>query len=368
MVHTVLLAPNAFKGSLSAPDFCAILGQELRQRDFQIIPLPLGDGGDGTADILAHYLQASPVETTVPDPIGRPHPARYYLRDNTAIIELASSCGIQLLRRNERDVLQANTRGFGTLICHALHQGATRFLLCVGGSASIDGGLGALSEMGLTLSPSIPQGNPLLHLQSIDHRPLLERFRGTHFTILCDVDNPLLGPAGAAAVFGPQKGATTAQIALLEERLTRLAHILREATGIDTRTLPSGGAAGGITASFHALLGADLLPGADYCLQLTHFTRHLQQAEAVITGEGHLDNQSLHGKIPGVVARLCHQANLPVIAVTGIADPDVTAHFHAIISLSSFARDTGDAIRHAPHYLRLATDNIVDALYSAFSY
>ena len=155
----ILLAPNSFKGSLDAFEFCRILASELEECGFHTISLPLGDGGDGTARIVAHYLHASPIKTKTVDALGREHFASYYLKDHTAIIELAEACGLKHLKREEYDILNTNTAGFGVLINHAISQGANNLILCVGGSASVDGGIGALREMGLTIVNNSPNRN-----------------------------------------------------------------------------------------------------------------------------------------------------------------------------------------------------------------
>lgn len=353
---------------MTAFSFCSILSHALEERGFSAIPLPLGDGGDGTAEILAHYSQAAALRADVPDALGRLHEATYYMRGDMAIIELAEACGIKLLKRREHDVFNANTRGVGCLVNHALQRGARKFVLCVGGSASVDGGLGALTEMGLQAEIEGREGNLLIGLKSVNPAPLQEKFRDVRFTILCDVDNPLVGPAGAAAVFGPQKGATPSQVSLLDSLLRRYADLLQNAAGSDVRHLPGGGAAGGITASFRALLGADLVSGSDYCLSLSRFDEQLEQVQAVVTGEGHLDAQSLHGKIPGTVARRCKARRILVYAVAGMAEKETRPFFDHIFTLSSFASSTADSIKNASDYLKLVAEPLVDTFYCSLPY
>ena len=368
MEHTILLAPNAFKGCMSAFSFCSVLSSALEERGFHAVSLPLGDGGDGTAEIVARYMGAEATQTETPDALGRLHKATYYMRGQTAIIELAEACGIKLLRRKEYDVLNTNTRGVGTLVNDALRRGAKEFVLCVGGSASVDGGLGALMEMGLDAEIEGNAGNGLLGLKHIEARRLWKNFQGTRFTILCDVDNPLVGPTGAAAVFGPQKGASPEQIFMLERQLNHYADLLQGATGSDFRHIPMGGAAGGITASFQALLGADLVAGADYCLSLSRFEERMTEAQAVVTGEGHLDRQSLRGKIPGTVARACRAHGMPVYAVAGMAEPEMAAYFDGVFTLSAIASSAADSIQNAPYYLKLIAEPLIDAFYAALPY
>ncbi len=363
MARCFLLAPNAFKGSISAFDFCSVLSRELEERGFRAVSLPLGDGGDGTAEVVAHYLGAGKVETVVPDALGRPHTARYYRQGNTAVLELAEACGLKWLKKQEYDVTRASTRGFGSLINHALGEGARELVLCVGGSASVDGGIGALREMGLLTEGWNGDGNGLTTAGGLDPILLQRKFEGIRTRVLCDVENPLLGPTGAAAVFAPQKGASPEQVAWLEELLTRYADELCRVTGKDVRTLPRGGAAGGIAASFHALLGTELVSGSEYCLEISRFRERLQEADAVVTGEGRLDRQSLDGKIPGTVARVCRREKVPVYAVAGMADREVIGCFDRVFTLSAMASSVTDSIKNAPYYLKLTADALVDACY-----
>lgn len=226
--HTgILLAPNAFKGSLDAFEVCSYLAAGLADPRYTLYPLPAGDGGDGTAAILAYYLKATPVQLEAQDPIGRFHKTTYYRIGDLALIELASICGLKHLKESEYNVYQAHTAGLGRAINHAQENGVRRIWLCVGGSASIDGGSGALQEMGLQLFKSSDHySNHILEIESINPHDLKEKFKDIAFTVLCDVDTPLCGPQGAAALFGPQKGASAKQISLLDQKLKNYASLL----------------------------------------------------------------------------------------------------------------------------------------------
>ena len=303
--------------------------------------------------------------TKTVDALGREHFASYYLKDNTAIIELAEACGLKHLKREEYDILNTNTAGFGVLINHALSQGATHLILCVGGSASVDGGTGALQEMGLTIVNNSSNRNYITDIKEINTKLLQQRFNGIHITILCDVDNPICGPEGAAAVFAPQKGASPEQVVMLDNQLCLWSALLKQHTGKDVTRLKHGGAAGGITAAMHALLNAQLVSGSEYCLTLSHFHDNLLQAGIVITGEGKIDIQSFYGKIPGTVATLCLQQNVPVYAVVGLAEKQVLTRFDKVFTMSQYARSIQDSIKNAPYYLKIIAQAIVDALYSS---
>lgn len=365
----VLLAPNAFKGSLDAFDFCKIVAAEFEKCGLSTLSLPLGDGGDGTAEIIAWYMKASPVEAITKDALGRERTAFYYRHESIAIIELAAACGLKHLKREEYDILNTNTAGFGVLINHAIAHGAKELILCVGGSASVDGGTGALREMGLTIvNGNSANNNYITDIEDINIVFLQDKFKDIHITILCDVDNPLCGAEGAAAVFGPQKGASPEQVVMLDKQLHYFADLLQAKTGKEVLHLKHGGAAGGITAAMHALLDADLVSGSSYCLSLARFHEHLAGAAVVITGEGKIDLQSLYGKIPGTVASLCKQQGVPVYAITGLSDKQVIPYFEQIFTLIQYARSVNDSITNASHYLKIATQALIDTLYtSAYS-
>ena len=365
----ILIAPNAFKGSINAFDFCKVVAAKFEECGLSTVSLPLGDGGDGTAEIIAWYLDAIPVKTLTKDALGREHTASYFMHENTAIIELAAACGLKYLKREEYDILNATTTGFGILINHAIAHGAKELILCVGGSASVDGGTGALLEMGLTIvNEESKNNNHITDIKDIDIEYLQQKFKDIRITILCDVDNPLCGPEGAASVFGPQKGASPEQVIMLDKQLRYFADLLHAKTGKEVCNLKHGGAAGGITAAMYALLNARLVSGSSYCLSLARFREHLSGAAVVITGEGKIDLQSLYGKIPGTVASLCRERNIPVYAIVGLAEKQAIPYFDKVFTLVTYARSVHDSITNASHYLKLAAQAMIDTLYlSAYS-
>lgn len=355
---SVLLAPNAFKGTLEAQEFCRILSEELSSPNLSVIPLPMCDGGDGTASIVASYLGATPRSVLTVDALGRPHSVTCYTAADTAVIDLAEVCGLKYLHPSEYDVMNADTSGLGKALLCLVREGIRHVILGVGGSASIDGGCGALEEMGLKIvKHSHKYRNHILEIEGIETAELKENFKDVEWTVLCDVNNRLCGPEGAARVFGPQKGATPLQVSLLDGCLQHYARLLLSNTGVDVLPLTHGGAAGGIAASFHALLGAHLLSGAEYCLGLSGFRDLLPQVQLVITGEGRLDSQSLSGKLPGVIATLCRQQGTPVIAVVGSADKPYAA-FKRIYTLLDYAENLPAAIRQPGYYLRLIAKDL----------
>lgn len=354
----ILLAPNAFKGSLEAVEFCRIIAEELSHPDITLFSLPMCDGGDGTAGILATYVKASPEVYLSTDALGRPHPVTYYSTADCAIVDLASVCGLKDLSREEYDVFQANTAGLGKVLLHIARQGKRRIILGIGGSASIDGGLGALVEMGLQIVKSKDNfRNHLIEIVDFNSVKLKENFKNIEWFILADVRNQLCGLQGAAAVFGPQKGASPLQVSALDLALQRFATLLLSKTGIDVLPLKHGGAAGGIAASFHALLGVQLSSGADFCLRISDFRNLLPRAKLVITGEGKLDAQSLQGKLPGVISSLCRQNCIPVYGVAGQLEPPLP-DFDRLYSLLDYATNLPDALRQPGYYLRLLAKDL----------
>lgn len=354
----ILLAPNAFKGSLSATEFCRILSDEFRDTAFRIHSFPLCDGGDGSAAILASYFQARPVTTGSCDALGRPHSVTYYISGHTAILDIASVCGLKDLSPAEYDVLNARTEGLGRVICDAHAQGCRRIILGLGGSASIDGGTAALEKMGLKIVNSVSSyRNHLIGIQQLSTDQLNQNFKDTEFLLLCDVSNPLCGPEGAAAVFGPQKGASPEQVSWLDRELLQYAKLGFSLTEKDMTTFEHGGAAGGVAAAFAAFLNARLVPGARYCLEHSGFRQYLPSASMVITGEGKLDNQSFCGKLPGEIASLCQQHRIPVIAIAGSASLS-SSPFRQIYQLIDYAGNIPASIRQAGYYLRIVAKEI----------
>lgn len=293
-VMKVLIAPDSYKGCLSAQGVAAALADGVRAAwpEAEIAELPLADGGEGTAEVLTRALGGVFRTATVSDPLGRPVRARYGIAGDTALIEVAAACGLPLLSPEERHPLETTTRGVGELLLAAREAGCTRFLIGLGGSATCDGGTGMLSVTGLR-----------------------EALHGCDLEILCDVDNPLLGPNGAARVFAPQKGATPAEVEVLEERLAAFAARTAAETGIPVADLPGAGAAGGLGAAFLAWLGARQTGGIGRVLELTGFRKQAAGTDLILTGEGKSDRQTLSGKVPlGVL----HAAgDIPVWLVSG---------------------------------------------------
>ncbi|KAA8884359.1 glycerate kinase [Nocardia colli] len=319
----VLIAPDKFKGSMTAAQVGAAVAAGIRQvlPHASVTVVPVADGGDGTvAAALAAGFEAIPVTAT--GPTGEPVDTTYARRDNLAVVELADVSGLLRLPGGTFAPMSATSRGTGEVIAAAIDAGCRRVVLGIGGSAGTDGGAGLARALGARLldadgSEIGDGGAALAEIATIDLTALRNRMADVEITIACDVDNPLTGPRGAATVYGPQKGADDTQIAALDGALAHWADVVTATTGTDHRETPGAGAAGGVGFAAVAILDATLAPGIELILNLADFANHLTDTDLVITGEGTLDEQTLHGKTPAGVATAALTAGIPVIAVCG---------------------------------------------------
>jgi glycerate kinase len=342
----ILIAPNAFKNSLAADEAAGAIQAGLEESRLlgSYDCFPIGDGGDGTGDLIIKRLGARLVECAVHDPLGRPIQASFgWVEERRlAIIEMADASGLRLLRPEELNPLRATSRGTGELIRHALAFGAKEILLGLGGSATVDGGVGLLEALGMRFLDGQGKkltGMPesLANLQAIDHSGLDSRLARCRITVLCDVDNYLLGPEGAAAVFGPQKGATLTAIEELNQSLRQLALVAGRYSERRLETVRHGGAAGGTAAGLYGLLNAELVNGIERFLDITGFDDALADADWVITGEGSIDEQTPNGKGPYGVAVRARNKGIPVIGLAGrvplIRDATLDDFFVALLAI-----------------------------------
>lgn len=325
----ILVAPDKFKGSMTGQQAGDAMRAGLLRvwPDAQIDVVPVADGGDGTAVALLDAVGGRRVARTVSGPNGTPVDSWFALLGDgrTAVVELAAASGLALMPAGTNDPLTATTFGTGELMLGALEAGARRIVLAIGGSATNDAGAGALSALGVRLldasgSELARGGAALAHLETIDDSALVERIRDVTIEIACDVDNPLVGPNGASAIYGLQKGATPADVRVLDAALSHFADVVARKTGADVRSVPGGGAAGGIAAGFLALAGARLVPGAELVFDVIGFDKRIEGASLVVTGEGRLDRQTLSGKAPYAVALAASKHGIPAVAVAGIVD------------------------------------------------
>ena len=321
----IVIAPDSYKGCLPARGVASAMAAGVREAcpEAEILVQPLADGGEGTLDILTCALGGSLCEAVVSDPLGREIRAQYGVAVDLAVIEVAQACGLGLLSPAERNPLEATTRGVGELILAARRDGARRFLIGLGGSATCDGGAGMLAVPGIR-----------------------DAFRDASFELLCDVRAPFIGPQGAARVFAPQKGATPADVEVLEQRMTKLAGLFAQETGTDVSNLPGAGAAGGLGGALMAYAHASISSGVERIMDLVGFDEALQQADRVLTGEGRSDAQTLLGKVPYGVLRRAR--GIPVALISGaIEDTNALreAGFASLIPVSPAGLPLQEALR-----------------------
>lgn len=324
----IVIAPSGFKESLSAEEVAAAIAQGVRRASptAKIIELPLVDGGEGFSKTLVNITGGSLYPVTVTGPVGQPVDAHIGLLGGsgprTAVLEMAAAAGLRLVPRDQRNPLVTTTYGVGELIKAALDLDVDRILIGCGDSGTNDGGAGMVEALGgrLLRADGVPiarGGGGLLDLARIDLSHLDPRLRRVQIDVACNMHNILCGPRGVAYVFGPQKGATNAQINLLATALERYAAIIKRDIGIDVRLMPGGGASGGLGAGLHALLGARLHNRYAIVMEYLDLDRILMSADLVITAEGSLDGQTPYGKIPAEVARRAQDYRVPVIALAG---------------------------------------------------
>lgn len=344
----ILIAPNAFKNSLPATETAEAIRRGLLQSKLDCFCecFPVADGGDGTADLLVKHLKAKLIDVETTDALGRKITSSFgWIADqHTAIIELADASGLRQLTPGEYDPLSANTFGTGSMIKAALDKGARKILMGIGGSATVDGATGILSAMGMRFIDeqgepinNLPEG--LTRLHSIDLTQWDNRILNVDFVILCDVENLLLGANGAAAIFGPQKGATEPMVIQLESALSKFSALTSRQKGVDLSSVKHGGASGGTAYGLAAWANAKLVHGIDYFLEATGFDKALANADLVITGEGSIDEQTLTGKAPFGVARKAKERNLPALGIAGriAAEPGskLNNYFDALLAIGS---------------------------------
>ncbi|PZD95483.1 glycerate kinase [Paenibacillus sambharensis] len=368
----IVVAPDSYKGSVSAREAAEAMarGVRLALPDCKISKVPVADGGEGTLDCVLEASGGTAHTLMVSDPLGRSVPARLGILDGsgTCIIETAEACGLHRLTEPERNPLVTSTFGVGQLIMAGLDLGCRSFVLGLGGSSTNDGGAGMLQALGIRLLDKhgeelVPGGAALERLHQISTDLLDPRLAGTSFIAACDVDNPLIGPDGASAVFGPQKGASLEDVSLLDNCLAVWADHTEAATGIRLHSLPGAGAAGGMGGALIAYLRARMVPGFEVAAEMTGLEAHIRAADLVLTGEGRTDAQTIHGKAPCGVARLAQRYGVPAVVLSGAAGSDSkalhTAGVTAVFSITNEPMLLEAAIRRAPMLIEQAAEQVV---------
>ena len=371
----IVIAPDSFKESLSALEAASAIEAGFREiyPDASYVKIPVADGGEGTVEAMIAATDGRRVNLRATGPLGQPVDAFYGLTggDVIAVIEMAAASGLELVPAGARDPLRATSRGTGELILAALDAGARRFILGVGGSATNDGGAGMLQALGVGLfdangAPLPPGGAALSALARIDVAQRDPRIAECVFEVACDVSNPLVGPAGASAIFGPQKGATPAMVAQLDANLRHFAAIIARDVGLAVADVPGAGAGGGIAAAMLAFLNGRLRPGSEIVADAVGLDAQVAVADLVITGEGRIDSQTVNGKTPIGVARVAARHNKPVIAIGGCLGLDASAvHAHGIAATFSTIMKAGtvaETLANAEFNLRNTARNIAATL------
>lgn len=367
----VVIAPDSFKGSLSAEHVAQALAKGLRMcakppwNQAEIDCVPLADGGEGTAQAMVNATGGHMVSTGVTGPLGESIQARFGILGDgqTAVIEMAEASGLTLVPEESRDPSRTTTFGTGQLMRAALDMGCTHLIVAIGGSATNDGGAGMAEALGIRLLDAqdkpIPRGGGGLHrLARIDTSHLDARIANVTVTVACDVDNPLIGPEGASHIFAPQKGADASMVTMLDQALTHYAQIVRRDVGVDVAYIPGAGAAGGLGAGLLAFCGATLRPGFEIVSEAVGLAGRIRGAQLVITGEGRIDGQTARGKVAAGVGRMARSLGVPVIACAGGVTDDahslVPDTLDAIYPIVPGPSSLDMAMTHAETYLRFA--------------
>lgn len=347
----IIIAPDSFKGSMSAVEAANSIERGLRKvfPDAEIIKIPIADGGEGTVEAIVMGSQGTYKEAVVMGPLGEKISAQYgLLPDGSAVIEMAAASGIMLVPREKLNPMEATTYGTGELVKAALDQGATKIVMGIGGSATNDGGMGFAQALGVVFKDK--EGNVLglgakylKDIAVIDISGMDKRLENTEFVVACDVINTLCGKAGASAVYGPQKGATPEMIAELDEDLRHYAQKIKEELGKDILNIPGTGAAGGLGAGLLVFCNAVLKSGIKTVLEAVNIEQYLPDTNLVITGEGKIDGQSVYGKVPLGVAQAAAPYKIPVVVLAGgIGEGAQKVYGYGIYSMMSIVKEPMD--------------------------
>tara|TARA_Y100001956_G_scaffold70346_1_gene74271 strand:+ start:318 stop:1454 length:1137 start_codon:yes stop_codon:yes gene_type:complete len=375
----VVIAPDSYKESLTAMEVATAIENGFKEimPDAEYIKLPMADGGEGTVQSLVDATGGNIVTVKVTGPLGQPVEGFYGLLGDgsTAVIEMAAASGLHLVKPSERNPLLTSTYGTGQLIKAALDKGVNHIIIGIGGSSTNDGGVGMAQALGAKLvnaqGVDLPfGGGALAGLAEIDLSGLDPRLAEIQLEVACDVDNPLCGPKGASHVFGPQKGATPEMIEQLDKNLAHYAEVIRQTNGKDVINQAGAGAAGGLGAALMGLFDATLRPGINIVMDAVNLAEVVKDADLVITGEGRIDSQTIHGKTPIGVARTAKLYNLPVIGIAGSTAQDCrVVHEHGIDAVYSVvlgATDLPTALKEAAFNVEMTSRNVAAALMMNF--
>jgi glycerate kinase len=370
----IVIAPDSFKGNMSAPEVCAAIEEGILRADKAAVihKVPLADGGEGTARAVTEAAGGRFIKVTVTGPLGKKTEAVFGLIDNgrAAVLDMASASGLELLSRDELNPLKATTLGTGELIAAALDTGAKELIIGIGGSATNDGGIGMISALGFKVLDSqgkaVGQGGEALEkIAAIDASGADKRLKDVSIKVACDVTNPLLGPKGASAIFGPQKGADPEMVKVLDRGLAKFGDALIKAGLAKDVEQPGDGAAGGVGAALRICMGAKMESGAMLVMRYAGFFNHLKEADLVITGEGMTDGQTAGGKLCSVVARESRNAGVPAALLSGGLGGDAGAllsSFDYAVSTACGQIGLDAMIKDSRRDLSLAAENLIRAI------
>lgn len=373
-MEKILLVPDSFKGTLSSRQVCQVMAGQLRRffPQAQVKSIPVADGGEGSVEAFLAAAGGERRTRTVTGPFGEPVEAFYGILGDgrTAVIEMAACAGLPLAE-GRLNPERATTYGVGELLLAAKEAGCTKAILGLGGSCTNDGGVGAAAALGAKFTRAdgaafIPTGGTLGEIAALDVSPVAQALQGMELTAMCDIDNPLYGEAGAAAVFAPQKGADAAMVARLDAGLRHLGQVSVRCLGRDFSHLPGAGAAGGLGFGMAAFCGAQLRMGIDAVLDAVGFDSLLPGTDVVFTGEGKIDSQSARGKVVSGVAARCRKAGVPVVAVVGQIGQGFEEMYQqgltAVFSINRAAQPFAESRFHAGENLALTMENIARLL------
>lgn len=373
-MEKILLVPDSFKGTLSSRQVCQVMAGQLRRffPQAQVKSIPVADGGEGSVEAFLAAAGGERRTRTVTGPFGEPVEAFYGILGDgrTAVIEMAACAGLPLAE-GRLNPERATTYGVGELLLAAKEAGCTKAILGLGGSCTNDGGVGAAAALGAKFTRAdgtafVPTGGTLGEIAALDVSPVAQALQGMELTAMCDIDNPLYGDAGAAAVFAPQKGADAAMVARLDAGLRHLGQVSARCLGRDFSHLPGAGAAGGLGFGMAAFCGAQLRMGIDAVLDAVGFDSLLPGTDMVFTGEGKIDSQSARGKVVSGVAARCRKAGVPVVAVVGQIGQGFEEMYQqgltAVFSINRAAQPFAESRFHAGENLALTMENIARLL------
>lgn len=376
----IVIAPDSWKESLSAADVAQAIEKGFREifPHADYVRVPLADGGEGTVEAMVSATQGTTITTRVTGPLGQPVEARWGISGDgkTAFIEMAEASGLALVPPAQRNPLLTTSRGTGELILAALDRGVRHMLIGIGGSATNDGGAGMVQALGAKLCEASgqeigPGGAALAKLARIDLSALDSRLRECNIKVACDVTNPLTGEQGASFIFGPQKGADPQMVRDLDSYLAHYARVIHRELQREVETIPGAGAAGGMGAALIAFLNAELRSGIELVTEALHLENHIHNCTLVVTGEGRIDSQSIHGKVPVGVARVAKKHHKPVIGIAGSLTPDVAVvHQHGLDAVFSVLNSIGtleEALRDAQDNVYRSARNIAATLQMGMS-